>query len=195
MYELAREMGGAIHVGDFQKIEELIGKGVRIEDAENPGSELPLAKAALAGNLKAVEMLLKHGQDPNAADLGGKSAMHFAAKRGSVEILIKLHACGGSLTVEEDTGVTPLSQAVSEQANSAVAWLVDRGADPFKPNKYGITPMKIAQEINANQCIAIFSALLARKEIENMLNSLPTPGYLRQGTALNGRRTVGFPQT
>jgi ankyrin repeat protein len=54
---------------------------------------------------------LRHGADPNARDLFGKSALHSAAARGSAELVALLLEYGGDPAAADDSGRTPLDLA------------------------------------------------------------------------------------
>ena len=65
----------------------------------------------------------------------GRTFLHVAAEKGSVELAAALLAAGAELeAVELETGATPLGVAVSAEHTKMVALLLERGADPDRPD-------------------------------------------------------------
>ena len=61
-------------------LELLLGAGAAFDEPEpSLGGRRPLACAAAEGHHSAVEILVRHGADPNATDDDGTSAAHWAA--------------------------------------------------------------------------------------------------------------------
>ncbi|KAJ4318651.1 hypothetical protein N0V84_006739 [Fusarium piperis] len=70
-------------------IQKLIEKGAKIS-VRTKKNETPLHLACLNGNLDAVTTLLTHGADPMDGDVNGLNALHYAAKKGHLEMMQKV---------------------------------------------------------------------------------------------------------
>ena len=62
--------------------------------------------------IAAIEFLLAHGVEVNAADRFGVTALHTVAKRGYVDVLRYLAAHGADVNAADKTGRTPLDYAL-----------------------------------------------------------------------------------
>lgn len=62
--------------------------------------------------LKTVEELLLRGADPNAKDRSGQTALHYAARSGWVEMVMKLIEGGASADMKSKGGDTPRRTAL-----------------------------------------------------------------------------------
>lgn len=67
----------AASVKDTYWLEELLELGANPDLTDCVG-RTPLVKAALAGNLIALQILLEHNADPNISDNSGKTALDYA---------------------------------------------------------------------------------------------------------------------
>lgn len=115
--------------------------------------------AANEGRDKDVAQLLKDGVDPNAKDDSGWTPLHFAAQANALQISEMLLASGAEIDPLDSNGNTPLSTAVFACVGdgSLIAALRKAGADPFKENNYGVSPVGLARDIS-NFDIAQFFA-------------------------------------
>jgi len=81
-----------------------------------------------------LQRFLHCGLDVRRANWIGRTFLHVAAEKGSVELATALLAAGAELeAVELETGATPLGVAVSAEHTKMVAFLLERGADPDRP--------------------------------------------------------------
>ena len=76
----------ALEGEDPQEIERYLVSGVYIDQPRNDGATA-LMLAAMKGNIRQVEMLLRHGADVNAQDAEGKTALNYALEFGYKEIV------------------------------------------------------------------------------------------------------------
>ena len=65
----------------------------------------PLHDAAVAGCIRSVEVLLKHGADLTVSDNNGQTSLHKAAKAGALDCVALLMKSGGDLLKKDDRGV------------------------------------------------------------------------------------------
>ena len=61
-----------------------------------------------------VEVLLRHGADPNLTDRLGNTALHLAACTSHVPVVTLLLRTGTTLTTTDNNGRTPLQLAQSK---------------------------------------------------------------------------------
>jgi ankyrin repeat protein len=105
----------------------------------------PVAEAAKSGDREAVRALLKQGMDVNAAEGDGMTALHWAARRGDVELAQMLLYAGANARAMTRLGAyTPLILA-SQTGNAAImALLIKSGADAGAATTSGTTPLMLA---------------------------------------------------
>jgi ankyrin repeat protein len=113
----------------------------------------PLWYAAMDGDLKALERLLKGGADPTASDKDGYGALHVAAQGRHLAVVERLLAAGADPNVADKHGNGPLWTAGyyagpgvdGEAAFEVVARLLAAGADPAHLNRVGKAPTAWAE--------------------------------------------------
>jgi ankyrin repeat protein len=125
----------------------------RPKQTERPGVDrmgrTPLHYAANEGLHEEARRLLEGGADVNASDDNGWTPLHFAAQSGSLEIAALLLASGARVEALDSDGNSPLGQAVFSCTGDGalIAALRAAGADPFKENHHGISPIALARDI------------------------------------------------
>ena len=105
----------------------------------------PLVEAARRGDTDAVISLLDRGADVNAAQGDGMTALHWAAKRGSLEMAEVLLSSGAR--VDEVTRIgqhSPLHLASSGGHAPVVRRLLEAGADANAGTATGATALHFA---------------------------------------------------
>jgi hypothetical protein len=116
-----------------------------------------LALACLEEVLDVVELLLKTGSDPGAADAEGTNCLHIAATLSNAKLLKLLLGAGGGRKVAEvinrvdQAGNTPLHLAVepadeadAPDAAQCVEVLLKHGASTAIKNEDGKAPLELA---------------------------------------------------
>ncbi|KAK6491297.1 transient receptor potential cation channel [Huso huso] len=94
-------------------VQTLLGFGAQVQLKGGKARETPLHIAArVKEGEKVAEMLLKSGADVNAEQENGETAMHIAARHGSLRMLQALIEEGGDLTCQSKAGENPLHIAV-----------------------------------------------------------------------------------
>ncbi|TMK19285.1 MAG: ankyrin repeat domain-containing protein [Actinobacteria bacterium] len=109
----------------------------------------PLHQAALMNDVDAARDRLAAGDDPGAADPAGFTPLHCAAQEGSLDAARLLLDAGANVDAVDALGNTPLWVAVfnSRGEGDAITLLRRYGADPFKKNNDGQTPLGLARLI------------------------------------------------
>ena len=108
-------------------------------------NDAPVAEAAMSGDRTTVRALLKEGADVNAAMGDGMTALHWAAKKGDVELAQMLLYAGANVkAMTRLGGYTPIIMA-SETGNAAmIDMLLKSGADAKIATSNGTTPLMLA---------------------------------------------------
>jgi palmitoyltransferase len=99
--------------------------------------------AAYQGDGLSVELLLKHGADPNTKDDAGLSPLHWAVVRGNRMIIRKLIEKGADLGSKDGEGRTPRDMAV--ELKSLGAW--KRALEEGGMNEYGVKKSRPLSEV------------------------------------------------
>ena len=134
-------LGMAVQQGKTGAVRLLLEAGASVDGADN--DELLLHSAMWSGRPRLVELILKHGGDPNADTETEPAALFQAVAADSkplVETLLAAHADPNvrirSVSQQADTtrplrpGATPLMLAAREGAKDLVERLLAAGADP-----------------------------------------------------------------
>jgi ankyrin repeat protein len=115
--------------------------------------------AALENSLEKTRAALSAGIDCDCADSQGFTPLHFAAQGRAADVARLLLDQGAAVDSTNKFGNTPLFVAVfnSKGDGSVVELLRVCGADPYRTNNSGQTPLGLARLI-ANYDVARFFA-------------------------------------
>ena len=108
--------------------------------------DAPVADAAQRHDVAAVERLLKQGEDVNAAQGDGMTALHWAAEHGDAGLARTLISAGANLEAVTRLGsYTPLHIAGEGGHGPVVAALLEAGANAgARTTTGGATPLHLA---------------------------------------------------
>ncbi|KDO24528.1 hypothetical protein SPRG_10343 [Saprolegnia parasitica CBS 223.65] len=99
-----------------------------------------LVNAARAGDLEEVQKLLALGYDANAIDEDERTALHWAAACGHMDVADLLVGLS-KINHQDDSGWTPLMSAASAGHVEMVSFLLSKGANPNLANENGQIPL------------------------------------------------------
>jgi ankyrin repeat protein len=122
----------------------------------NAAGPAPVAEAAMKRDSEAVRTLLKNGEDVNAAQGDGMTALHWAARNGDLELTQMLLYAGANVKATTRLGgYTPLLMAADQGHANVIAALVASGADVKAANALGTTPLMLAAASGNPQAVTI----------------------------------------
>ena len=124
----------------------------------------PVAEAAMRHDTAAVRTLVRQGDDVNAAQGDGMTALHWAATHGDPELAEVLLYAGASVRATSRLGrYTPLHVASETGAAAVVRLLLARGADATASTSTGATALMLAAR--SGQVEAVTAVLDARADV------------------------------
>lgn len=145
----------AAATGDADAVFALPGVRRKVDWKDGNGFTA-LMYASAASRDELIGKLLERGANPEVADEGGRTALHFAtgcapeelfpAEAVSPETADRLLRAGAGLDTRDDYGNTPLHCAVWAGRVDVARVLLDLGADPGIRNSDGLTPADLASQ-------------------------------------------------
>jgi len=122
--------------------------------------QTPFLSAALAGDLSAMKLLLKHGADPNIPTFAGTTALMAAAgvnwvfdqtyDEGQPALLDAVKLCvelGMDVNAVNSMGLTAVHGAANRGSDEILKFLVAQGASVNVKDKEGRTPLNWAEGV------------------------------------------------
>ena len=115
----------------------------------------PLHLAAKTGNVKSLEILIKHGSDITLRDGLGRTALHWAAEIGNLEVSKVLIKNNVPINVKCINSGTALHLASIANRINIIKLLKDSGADLTIKDSKSKTALRYALEFNHKEIIQI----------------------------------------
>lgn len=120
--------------------------------------QTPFLRAAIAGDLRVLKLLLEHGADPGMATVGGTTPLMVAAgvswavaetyDEGPEALLeaVKLtHSLGNDINAVNSMGLRAIHGAANRGSNEIIEYLADNGALLDVADNEGRTPIRWAE--------------------------------------------------
>lgn len=145
-----REKGAALDIhaaatlGDYEAVTAILAadSSVVTNTLSCLDSATPLHYAVLKSHTNVVELLLKHGADPNATSRFSDSlALHMAASMGDMGMVKLLIEHKADINKSNFVGRTPLHSAAASGHAKMVEFLLDNGLDIEARANSGHTPL------------------------------------------------------
>ncbi|KAK2763320.1 phosphate system positive regulatory protein pho81 [Arachnomyces sp. PD_36] len=116
--------------------------GVDVETPTAGNGETPLMRvsSSVVNPVSCANMLFSHGAEVNAGDYGGRTALHYAAERGSDTVVDLLLARGADIQAN-NAQAQPLFDAVKGGNMKIVRTLLEAGSAINTRNSWGETPL------------------------------------------------------
>ncbi|XP_073859160.1 fibronectin type 3 and ankyrin repeat domains protein 1 isoform X5 [Macaca fascicularis] len=128
-----------------------------------------LMLACYAGHLDVVKYLRRHGASWQARDLGGCTALHWAADGGHCSVIEWMIKDGCEVdVVDTGSGWTPLMRVSAVSGNQRVAsLLIDAGANVNVKDRNGKTPLMVAVLNNHEELVQLLLDKGADASVKN----------------------------
>src|SRR5262245_1677242 len=143
----------------WQKVTGLMLLGLGLAAPAVAAERAALADAAERRDKAAVRSLLQTGNDVNAAQVDGTTALHWAAYNDDAETVALLLRAKANVNAVNRYGVPPIAQACTNGSAAIVKQLLDAGADANATMKGGETALMLAARSGNVETV---KALLAR---------------------------------
>lgn len=134
----------AVSRGDRQTIERALAHGATVSAKDDLGRSVVLLATLDAGDLELVRWLHAKGAALDEPDVGGRTALSFAAANGRFDIARYLIENGAAVDRADGQRRTPLSHAALGDHRDVVAFLIERGANVNARDQFGDTPLIVA---------------------------------------------------
>jgi len=132
-----------------------------------------VADAAMAGNAETVRTLLRDGNDVNAAQGDGMTALHWAARQGDAAMADMLLYAGGNVRATTRLGAyMPLHLASQKGAAPVLAALLKAGAPVNAVTTTGATPLMLAAASGSAESIALLAGAGAALDAVDTANGV-----------------------
>ncbi|XP_055853257.1 ankyrin repeat domain-containing protein 50 isoform X1 [Episyrphus balteatus] len=151
-------------------------------DVNIPDSEgrTALHVAAWQGHVDMVKLLITMGNaDVNAMDLECRSPLHSCAWQGNHDVMGILLYFGAMADHACKQGATALGISAQEGHEKCVTILLKYGANPYKSDHCGRTPIKLAAKSNRSNILKIFEGYTKTDESNNIDPTKFHPSMLR----------------
>ncbi len=126
-------MAGQIHEaakrGDIQTVQDLVQKGVRINEDLDEYGATALHWAAVKGHRDIGEFLLNKGANVDQKNRDGDTPLHLAVAFGHKDLIQLLLSKGANIDERRKEGTTPLHIAVDRDRTDIAELLISKGAD------------------------------------------------------------------
>ena len=162
---------------ELEIIRALIERGANPNLRDQQRGRTALSAAIEAGRFQVVETLLDFNQaDLFCKDDDGRGLLHYASRFGHTGIVRLLREKGLEVNLRDDSGFTPLHEAVCAEIPDAaqfVELLLDLGADSTIPDNNGGTPFASA-------------LVYGHSEVANVLKKKTNIGDTVEATTVEG---------
>jgi len=131
------------------------GPTVKAGPATIPGGRALIAAVRAGDEARVRAVLRRHPQAIDAADAWGRTALHWAAVEGHINLAELLLDAEADVNAENRDGDTPLHEAVFRGWAGLARLLLARGAYVNARNKLGVTPLHYAAGLGRRQLVEI----------------------------------------
>jgi ankyrin repeat protein len=136
--------GGHVEAMDELLVEQCGDMNAARDNSCTALKRVALIHAAAGGHVAAMELLVEHGADVNAAAHDGCTSLMIAASKGYVAVIELLVKCGADVNAVTDVGSTALMEAAVRGQMVAMGLLLKHGADVHAARDDGLTSLQMA---------------------------------------------------
>jgi ankyrin repeat protein len=161
----------ASYYGNVREVAALLENGAPSNAPEGTKSRnTPLGYAAMSGDLDIVQLLLKHGADPNAA-----GALSEAVTFGHADVVRVLVAAGADASGAEGTGINLMHWATITNRSEVIPVLAQAKVPLNDVDDNGFTPLMYAATIDFGDTKTLDALLAAGADtsIKDVKNRTP----------------------
>jgi len=115
----------------------------------------PVVEAAKNGRGEVVTRLIASGENVNAAEVDGTTALHWAARAADAPLVKQLLAAGAKADAVNRYGITPLQLAAENGDANILRTLLAAGADPNGVLPEGETVLMTAARTGAPEALRV----------------------------------------
>lgn len=163
--------------GDVDAVESLLDGRLEVDARHSCGGFTALQAAAAAGHNEVVELLLGRGAQVDVRSSHGLTALHVAVAEGRTYVMELLLNSGANVNARTGgpllpylshppvRGWTPLHFAAHARYQSAVALLLDKGAEVNPEDDQGFTPLHDAAVAGHTDVVTLLLAEGAKHDI------------------------------
>lgn len=184
--------------------ESLLNEGVEINEVLNTHGNTGLHFAAMTGNKKAVETLIKSGAELELTDVRNETALHKACEYNHIDIVEELLNNGANIQAESaHNKLTPLHLASTHGHHKIVEMLLQKGADPNCATSRS-TPLYLASIGGHKECVRLLLEANTDTDLDEITPLTLAAAYgheeiislfLDKGVALVGKNRAAFFET
>ncbi|KAL8853044.1 MAG: hypothetical protein Q9221_002074 [Calogaya cf. arnoldii] len=142
-------LGYAASCGSVHFVNKLLDHGANINSKDSQGgTALHFAcdsyVAETSSRVSAIKALFERGLDVNTRNNQGQTALHQAVQKGHRETVETLIICDSHLNVQDQTGSTPLMDAINYDKTNVALQLFQHGVDVNIQDANGMTALHFA---------------------------------------------------
>ena len=162
----------AARTGSLESVKALLARGADVNASEQAFGQTALMFAAIENHPAVVQTLVEAGANVNATSAvlvtpelklpknfvtdgargsfpkGGMTALHLAARQGSIDAVRALVKAGAKIDQPQPEGITPLIMAIFNAHYETAKELVELGANPNLGDSSNRTPLYMAVDMH-----------------------------------------------
>jgi len=143
-FTMEQRLVDGVRRNDRPTIERALELGAPVDAKDDLGRSLVVLATKDAGDLDLVRWLRAKGAPIDVPDLGGRTALSFAAEAGRLELARELAEHGAAIDRRDGQQRSPLFHAALGDHAEVVRFLIDRGADVNARDAFGDTALIVA---------------------------------------------------
>jgi len=109
--------------------------------------------------METIELLTGCG-NINSRNFFGETALHWASKEASSDVVLYLLGNGARPNCVDYDGDSPLHWAAEYDRCDILSVLMKHGANPNQRNSEGETPLEVAKLNNSASCVALLESIM-----------------------------------